>query len=135
MNIAIKNQGGEVRAGNVGQSSSLTVRGASLPRLAPPERGVHVASACEPKRALAVRDLIAVRTAKQPAGGHLVSPNGADSYQPRAERRAALGLTGRRNIALKGRATDGVGRGTGSPLQGLDASSISTQGDAPLPLN
>ena len=38
-----------------------------------------------------------------PRRGHLVSPNGAVTSQPRAERSAALGWTAKRKSALKGR--------------------------------
>ena len=59
-----------------------------------------------------------------------LSPNGAMTFQPRAERSAALGSLAKRKPALKGRSIRGAGRGIGSPLQGFGASPTPTQGDA-----
>ena len=60
----------------------------------------------------------------------LSSPNGADSYQPRAERSDALGWIAVGNSALKGRAIAGAARRIGPPLQGFVATTTPTQGDA-----
>ena len=95
-----------------------------------PERGVHAASACELKEALAKTTASDRPIATGPEGMNVVSPNGAMPYQPRAERSAALGWTTQWNIALKGRSMGGVMRCDGSPLQGFGPMAIPTQGDA-----
>ena len=46
----------------------------------------------------------------------LFSPNGAMTYQPRAERSEALGWITKGNPALKGRAIDGAARGHPRPI-------------------
>ena len=95
-----------------------------------PERGVHAASACELKEALAKTTASDRPIATGPEGMNVVSSNGAMPYQPRAERSAALGWTTQWNIALKGRSMGGVMRCDGSPLQGFGPMAIPTQGDA-----
>ena len=98
--------------------------------MAPARCGVHPASAYELNGVLAKVALSGCWTVKRPEDRAPDSPNGADSYQPRAERSAAMGWADRGNVALKWRSTGGVVRGTGSPLQGFGAPQIITQGDA-----
>ena len=61
---------------------------------------------------------------------YLFSPNGADPYQPRAERSAALGWMPQGKSAQKGRPIGGAALENGSPLQGWDLSPPRTQGGA-----
>ena len=94
------------------------------------ERGIYAAGVSGLGGGLGTKTPSAMRKSQRPEGRAPDSPNGADSCQPRAERSAAQGWTGRGNVALKGRSTGGVVRGDGSPLQGFGFSQIRTQGDA-----
>ena len=64
-------------------------------------------------------------------GAHTVSPNGATTYQPRAERSAALGCSTERTASPEGAAQSRpAGRGVGRPFRALAVNATETQGDA-----
>ena len=62
--------------------------------------------------------------------GYRFSPHGADPYQPRAERRAALGWIAQRNPALKGVSGVEERAERGSPRQDFGASPTPIHGAA-----
>ena len=100
------------------------------------EHGVHAASSWRAKGALecsaalvSSEHFCGVNAALR--GAHSVSPNGAMTYQPRAERSAALGCRTERTASPEGVAHGRpAGRGVGRPFRALRTKATETQGDA-----